>query len=220
MKIKSKVSMIHQWATRWFSVSFSPTVLRSFMRNTNQCGVRTSRQHHVHSPWKEVCRLGPDYGKPKPDPFRQLIRSSMRGFMLGQSVMIVTCACLLLGGCISSSQLSGVYATEHTKGETISEALIDLESSTCKEISYNFMGEKVDGYRTVITMRSKVDFPLMVSAKVDSPDSIRFASVWHNVEQRLEPWQSCKVISVLIKPNFSNRKVDYKWATRATPGGD
>jgi hypothetical protein len=127
--------------------------------------------------------------------------------------LALAAACLLLGGCLSSSQFAGAYSTDWNY-EKITDANVDLEISYCTEVSYDFWGHTVDGYRTVIRLRSKVDFPQTVTAKLESPESSRFLSVWHDVEQRLEPGQTCQVISVLIKPTVTNRNIDFHWSAR------
>lgn len=114
---------------------------------------------------------------------------------------------------MSSSQFAGAYSTDWTY-EKITDANVDIEISYCTEVSYDFWGQTVDGHRTVIQLRSKVDFPQTVTAKLDSPESSRFLSVWHDVEQRLEPGQTCQVISVLIKPTVTNMKVGFHWSAR------
>lgn len=130
-----------------------------------------------------------------------------------QLSLALAATCLGLGGCLSSSQFAGTYATDWSH-ETIDEALVKLEASHCAEWSYGFWGEQVDGFRTVVNMRSKVDYPLIVSATLDAPESSRFLSTWHGVEQRLEPGQTCQVINVLFKPSTTKPRIDYQWRAR------
>ena len=133
-----------------------------------------------------------------------------------RSALILMLTSLFFGGCLSSSQFSGTYKNE-TFNETISDEFVDIETSIYEVVSYDFFGKKIDGYRAVTTMRSKVDFPTYVSAKLDNPSSRCYLSVSHDVEHCLEPGQSCEVLNVFYKPSCANKKIDYQWSARKLP---
>ncbi len=108
-------------------------------------------------------------------------------------------ASLALCSCLSKSQFSGTYARDVQQRVFEFEGF-DIELRAFQEVSYDFWGEEFEGFRFEYNVRSKADLPFCLKLRIKDADANRFKSVWHAVEQRVEPGAEVFVASALLEP--------------------
>jgi hypothetical protein len=129
---------------------------------------------------------------------------------------LASLASLALCGCLSKSQFAGTYAQD-VQNRVFEFEGFDIESRAYQEVSYDFWGQKFEGFRFEYSVRSKVDSAFCLRLRIKDADSKQFKSVWHEVEQRVEPGAEVFVASALLEPwvkepgvSFSHEILDCK----------
>lgn len=138
----------------------------------------------------------------------------MKHFQL--RLALVAVASIGFCSCLSKSQFAGTYAQD-VQHRVFQFEGFDIESRAYQEVSYDFWGQEFEGFRFEYNVRSKVDFPFCLKLRIKDADANHVKSVWHDVEQRVEPGAKVFVASALLEPwvkepglTFSHEVLDCK----------